>query len=82
MEQYYGTNDVTFFLPPGKTVLMYCTGGIRCERASALLRKRLGDDVGDIFQLQGGIEKYLLSYPEGGHWKGQNYAFDKVSSGN
>ena len=50
----------------GKTVLMYCTGGIRCERASALLRKKLGGAVGDVFQLQGGIEKYLLQFPDGG----------------
>ena len=54
----------------GKTVLMYCTGGIRCERASALLRKKLGGAVGDVFQLQGGIEKYLLQFPDGGENEG------------
>lgn len=43
----------------GKNVLMYCTGGVRCERASALLRGKLeGEDRGlgvkGVFQLQGG----------------------------
>ena len=36
---------------------MYCTGGVRCERASSLLKHELGDDVGGVFQLQGGIDK-------------------------
>ena len=36
----------------GKSVLMYCTGGIRCERASALLRKEMGDKVQEIYQLE------------------------------
>ncbi|KNC86901.1 hypothetical protein SARC_00946 [Sphaeroforma arctica JP610] len=61
----------------GKQVLMYCTGGVRCERASALLNTEMGKDLGGIFQLQGGIEKYLQEFPEGGHWQGKNYVFDK-----
>ena len=36
----------------GKRVLMYCTGGVRCERASAYLRSR-GPDFQDVFQLHG-----------------------------
>jgi len=40
-----------------KEVLMYCTGGVRCEKASALLRREMGDSVKGIYQLQGGIEK-------------------------
>jgi UPF0176 protein len=43
-----------------KQVLMYCTGGIRCEKASAFLRKHLNDQGcgdTDIFQLEGGIHR-------------------------
>ncbi|RHY27406.1 hypothetical protein DYB32_007698 [Aphanomyces invadans] len=59
-----------------KQVLMYCTGGIRCERASALFRS-LGHDR--VFQLKGGIHNYLTEYAKegGGHWIGKNYTFDK-----
>jgi UPF0176 protein len=59
-----------------KQVLMYCTGGIRCERASALIRS-LGHD--NVFQLKGGIHKYLEEFPEGSEsqWSGKNYTFDK-----
>lgn len=60
-----------------KEVLMYCTGGVRCERASALLQREYGDDVKGVFQLQGGIEKYLQKFPDGGFWRGKNYVFDK-----
>ncbi len=110
---------------------MYCTGGIRCERASALLDALTqlkaeggcgdggggdssgagscsgdtGGDVGasiarlgsgpsgtsasvavdedvpleteDVIMVRGGIERYLKTFPEGGHWKGKNYLFDR-----
>uniref|UniRef100_A0A7S4W3K2 Rhodanese domain-containing protein n=1 Tax=Alexandrium monilatum TaxID=311494 RepID=A0A7S4W3K2_9DINO len=62
----------------GKNVMMYCTGGIRCERASSLLKHQMGDQVQEVFQLQGGIDKYLKEYKQdGGYWAGQNYVFDK-----
>lgn len=68
----------------GKQVLMYCTGGVRCERASALLRHKMETekDVKDlgikgVYQLQGGVDKYFKHYPDGGNWKGKNYVFDK-----
>lgn len=61
----------------GKNVLMYCTGGVRCERASAFLKKEYGDSIKGVYQLQGGIEKYLQTYPDGGYWEGKNYVFDK-----
>jgi predicted sulfurtransferase len=60
-----------------KTVLMYCTGGVRCERASAYLNCKIGDQVNGVYQLQGGIEKYLQEFPDGGHWRGKNFVFDK-----
>ena len=61
----------------GKEVLMYCTGGVRCERASALLNKVMGDEVKGVYQLHGGIEKYLQKYEDGGFWNGKNFVFDK-----
>jgi len=67
-----------------KQVLMYCTGGVRCERASALLRHKIDteDDVKGlgikgVYQLQGGIDKYFKHFPDGGNWAGKNYVFDK-----
>ncbi len=60
-----------------KTVLMYCTGGIRCERASAYLKKEMGNDVEGVYQLKGGIERYLKAFPSGGFWRGSNFVFDK-----
>ena len=57
-----------------KTVLMYCTGGIRCEKASFHLKK---SGVDDVYQLQGGVHKYLEAYPDGGEWLGKNFVFDK-----
>jgi predicted sulfurtransferase len=68
----------------GKQVLMYCTGGIRCERASALLKYKMETDetvkdlgITGVFQLQGGIDKYFKEFPDGGYWQGKNYVFDK-----
>ena len=59
----------------GRPVLMYCTAGVRCERASAFLKNQGLDDV---YQLDGGIHRYLDAYPEdGGLWVGKNYTFDK-----
>ncbi|CAE7785560.1 Tstd2 [Symbiodinium sp. CCMP2592] len=64
----------------GRTVMLYCTGGIRCEKASAYLRRRL-NDLGDsstpVFQLEGGIHRYLEAFPDGGHFQGANFVFDK-----
>lgn len=67
-----------------KQVLMYCTGGVRCERASALLRQKMDTEedtralnIKGVYQLQGGIDKYFRNFPEGGWWKGKNYTFDK-----
>eukprot|EP00579_Thalassiosira_antarctica_P019264 CAMPEP_0201963972 /NCGR_PEP_ID=MMETSP0904-20121228/9715_1 /ASSEMBLY_ACC=CAM_ASM_000553 /TAXON_ID=420261 /ORGANISM="Thalassiosira antarctica, Strain CCMP982" /LENGTH=539 /DNA_ID=CAMNT_0048510719 /DNA_START=447 /DNA_END=2066 /DNA_ORIENTATION=- len=57
-----------------KKVLMYCTGGIRCEKASVMLTQR---GVGDVSQLQGGIHRYMDAFPDGdGLWRGKNFVFD------
>ena len=57
-----------------KKVMMYCTGGIRCEKASILLKRR---GVQDVNQLSGGIHRYLEKYGNTGHFKGLNFTFDK-----
>jgi len=64
----------------GKTVLMYCTGGVRCERASQYLRSAHPDANFDVAQLSGGIHRYLEAYPDGGFWVGVNYVFDRRES--
>lgn len=65
----------------GKKVLMYCTGGIRCERATALLDEMVKADptfrISDITMVRGGVERYMRTFPEGGFWKGKNYLFDR-----
>ncbi|VEU40476.1 unnamed protein product [Pseudo-nitzschia multistriata] len=45
-----------------KSVLMYCTGGIRCEKASAYVRHAMGTAVKEVRHLQGGIHKYLEEF--------------------
>lgn len=65
-----------------KKVLMYCTGGIRCERGSAYLRSK--DVCKEVYQLKGGIHKYLERFPEG-FYRGKLFVFDEryaISSNN
>ncbi|HWB58441.1 MAG TPA: rhodanese-related sulfurtransferase [Chthoniobacteraceae bacterium] len=57
----------------GKKVLMYCTGGIRCEKASALFRSHGFDNV---FQLHGGIMEYQREFGNT-HWQGECFVFDE-----
>ncbi|KAH7521052.1 hypothetical protein JRO89_XSUnG0123600 [Xanthoceras sorbifolium] len=65
----------------GKHILMYCTGGIRCEMASAYVRSK-GAGFENVFQLYGGIQRYLEQYPDGGFFKGKNFVFDhRISVG-
>lgn len=64
----------------GATVLMYCTGGVRCERASALLRHTAEVEdwgVKDVVQLSGGIHRYLETYGGDGYFRGKNFVFDE-----
>ncbi|MEP6686082.1 MAG: rhodanese-related sulfurtransferase [Verrucomicrobiota bacterium] len=56
-----------------KTVLMYCTGGIRCEKASALLRSQ---GFKKVFQLHGGILTYQEKFGNE-HWQGECFVFDQ-----
>jgi predicted sulfurtransferase len=56
-----------------KTVFMYCTGGVRCERASAYITTK--NIAKKVYQLEGGIHRYIEKYPNG-HFRGKNYVFD------
>ena len=64
----------------GKQVAMFCTGGIRCEKASSYL---LSEGVDKVFHLKGGILKYLETVPEAdSRWRGECFVFDgRVSVG-
>jgi predicted sulfurtransferase len=57
-----------------KQVLMYCTGGVRCERATAYLKEK--DVAKEVYQIKGGIHRYVEQFPDG-HFRGKNYVFDK-----
>src|ERR1700733_9128470 len=56
-----------------KQILMYCTGGVRCERASAYIKsKKIAQEV---YHMKGGIHRYVQEFPKG-FFKGKNYVFD------
>ena len=63
-----------------KKVAMFCTGGIRCEKATAYL-KHLGFE--QVYHLEGGVLKYLEEVPlEQSRWRGECFVFDeRVSVG-
>jgi UPF0176 protein len=56
-----------------KPVVTYCTGGIRCEVLSMLMKKR---GFTDVYQMDGGIVKYGEKYGDEGLWEGSLYVFD------
>lgn len=55
-----------------KPVVTVCTGGIRCEKASAFLKEK---GFKNVYQLKGGIHRYIEKYPDG-YFKGSLYVFD------
>jgi UPF0176 protein len=64
-------------LDPAKhrKVAMFCTGGIRCEKASAYL---LSHGFEEVYHLKGGILKYLEGVPEAeSRWRGECFVFDE-----
>jgi len=64
---------------PQQNIYMYCTGGIRCEKASAYLCAK---GYSNVYQLEGGIHRYLETFPDGGLFQGKNFVFDsRVSVG-
>ena len=61
-------------LDKDKTIAMFCTGGIRCEKASIYLKKK---DFKNVYQLKGGIINYLKKIKKNKTlWKGECYVFD------
>jgi len=56
-----------------KTILMYCTGGIRCEKASTLFKSK---GFKNVFQLHGGIAAYQEQFGNE-HWQGECFVFDQ-----
>src|ERR1700732_865524 len=64
-------------LDPAKhrRVAMFCTGGIRCEKASSYLLSR---GFAEVYHLKGGILKYLEGVPEAqSRWRGECFVFDE-----
>lgn len=58
-----------------KKVAMFCTGGIRCEKASSYM---LAEGFEEVYHLKGGILKYLEDVPpEQSKWKGECFVFDR-----
>jgi UPF0176 protein len=58
----------------GKTVVSFCTGGIRCEKAAIYLQQQGLD--GPVYQLEGGILKYF-EQAGGAHYHGSCFVFDQ-----
>ena len=57
-----------------KKVITYCTGGVRCEVISAMMKKR---GFKEVYQIDGGIVKHGETYGDGGLWEGALRVFDK-----
>jgi len=58
-------------------IVTYCTGGIRCEVLSSLMRSR---GFGEVYQLDGGIVRYGETFGDSGLWNGSLYVFDQRMS--
>ena len=56
-----------------KAVVAYCTGGVRCEVLSALMK---GRGFEEVYQLDGGIVRYGETFGDDGLWEGSLYLFD------
>ncbi len=67
--------DKTLDKSKHKKVAMFCTGGIRCEKSTSLLKQQGFDEV---YHLKGGILKYLEKVPEEESlWQGECFVFDE-----
>ena len=60
-------------LPKDKPVVMFCTGGIRCEKASVVMLK---EGYQKVYQIHGGILNYFEE-TGGAHWDGECFVFDR-----
>ena len=74
------TRDFIYELESGKydhlknkAVVTYCTGGIRCEVLSVLMKNR---GFSEVYQIKGGIVRYGNKYGDDGLWEGSLYTFD------
>lgn len=56
-----------------KTIITYCTGGIRCEKASAYMVEK---GFKDVYQLDGGIVNFIKKFPDT-YWEGGMFVFDE-----
>ena len=56
-----------------RTVITYCTGGIRCEKASAYMVEK---GFKDVYQLDGGIVNFIKKFPDT-YWEGGMFVFDE-----
>ena len=57
-----------------KPIVTYCTGGIRCEVLSSLMKNR---GFNEVYQIKGGIVRYGDEFGDKGLWEGSLYVFDK-----
>jgi UPF0176 protein len=65
-DKYQGIKD--------KPVVTYCTGGVRCEVLSLLMKNR---GFKEVYQIDGGIVKYGETFKDDGLWEGKLYVFDR-----
>ena len=56
-----------------KAVITYCTGGIRCEILSVLMKNR---GFQEVYQIKGGVVRYGNKYGDKSHWQGSLFTFD------
>ena len=56
-----------------RAVVTYCTGGIRCEVLSVIMKNR---GFREVYQIEGGIVRYAEQYRDKGLWEGSLYVFD------
>jgi UPF0176 protein len=56
-----------------KPIVTYCTGGVRCEILSSLMKNR---GFNEVYQMDGGIVKYGETYGDDGFWEGSLHVFD------
>jgi len=60
---------------PNARIAMYCTGGIRCEKATAFVKN---EGIDEVYHLKGGILKYLEDVPQDESlWEGECFVFDR-----
>jgi predicted sulfurtransferase len=67
-----GLQDKINQLPKNKPVVSFCTGGIRCEKGAPILAEY---GFKEVYQLEGGIIKYLEKF-QNQHWHGECFVFD------